>query len=514
MKKFDNNYDVLVIGAGNGGLVAAATCANKGLKTLLIEQHNVPGGFASSFVRGRFEFEPALHELGNVGNDQNKGDVKQCFDNLGIKIDWNLISEAFTILIPQEDGTQKIYKIPYGRDEFAKACEQIEKGSYEKVKKFIDICENCYFAARYLRESRGNPDVEIMKTKYVNYLTTANSTLDDVLRKLKMPKLIKFIIEAYWLYLGTTPKDISASLYAIMFYEYIEFGPYIPEMRSHEISQTIANRFEELGGEIWYNTKAEKIDVCDGKIVGCQTSRGYIKTNHIISNASPHIVYGDLIENDKVPNIERNLTGMRKPASQGYCVFLGLDISAEKLGLTDYSYFVVNSKNHDEVYEDMHDIDKNNSYIVVVQNNGCKSASEKGTCILSFTTLYEDAWNDVKEEEYFDVKNKIAKRFIENFEQKMNIDITSHIEEIEVATPVTFARYTGSKNGAIYGYKCYVNDSAYVRGKNMDLYYTIDGLRFCGGNSHFSHGYSITYISGEVAGNKTFGDIKAKQKGA
>ena len=45
-------YDAVVVGAGNGGLTAAATLAGKGLKTLLLEQHNLPGGFATSFVRG------------------------------------------------------------------------------------------------------------------------------------------------------------------------------------------------------------------------------------------------------------------------------------------------------------------------------------------------------------------------------------------------------------------------------------------------------------------------------
>ncbi len=56
-------YDVIVIGAGNGGLAAAATTAKMGLKTLLLERHNIPGGSATSFVRGRFEFEPSLHEM-------------------------------------------------------------------------------------------------------------------------------------------------------------------------------------------------------------------------------------------------------------------------------------------------------------------------------------------------------------------------------------------------------------------------------------------------------------------
>ena len=48
------DYEVVIIGAGNAGLSAAITLAQKGVKTLLIEQHNLPGGCASSFIRGRF----------------------------------------------------------------------------------------------------------------------------------------------------------------------------------------------------------------------------------------------------------------------------------------------------------------------------------------------------------------------------------------------------------------------------------------------------------------------------
>lgn len=56
-------FDAVVVGAGNSGLAAALHMQQAGKKTLLIEQHNLPGGCASSFVRGRFEFEPSLHEL-------------------------------------------------------------------------------------------------------------------------------------------------------------------------------------------------------------------------------------------------------------------------------------------------------------------------------------------------------------------------------------------------------------------------------------------------------------------
>ncbi|MEA1910832.1 MAG: FAD-dependent oxidoreductase, partial [Spirochaetota bacterium] len=55
----DNSFDIIVIGAGLGGLASAFELARAGKKVLLLEQHNLPGGYASSFVRGRFEFEPS-----------------------------------------------------------------------------------------------------------------------------------------------------------------------------------------------------------------------------------------------------------------------------------------------------------------------------------------------------------------------------------------------------------------------------------------------------------------------
>jgi prolycopene isomerase len=51
------DFDAVVIGAGNAGLTAATTLQRAGLRTFLVERHNVPGGCATSFRRGRFEFE-------------------------------------------------------------------------------------------------------------------------------------------------------------------------------------------------------------------------------------------------------------------------------------------------------------------------------------------------------------------------------------------------------------------------------------------------------------------------
>ena len=84
-QRIQERYDCVIIGAGNGGLAAAAQLAAAGARVLLLEQHTVPGGFATSFVRGRFEFEAALHQLADVGSPTHKGDVRRFLeDDLGV----------------------------------------------------------------------------------------------------------------------------------------------------------------------------------------------------------------------------------------------------------------------------------------------------------------------------------------------------------------------------------------------------------------------------------------------
>ena len=125
-------YDVVVLGAGNGGLVAAIRVLQAGYSCLLLEKHNLPGGFATSFKRGRFEFEASLHELNDFGSAEEPGDIRTLFRSLGVedKIDWVRIPEAYHLIT-----TDKKYDcvMPFGIQAFIDKMEEYCPGSRKSM---------------------------------------------------------------------------------------------------------------------------------------------------------------------------------------------------------------------------------------------------------------------------------------------------------------------------------------------------------------------------------------------
>ena len=504
-----DKYDAVVIGGGNGGLVAAIRLLQGGAKVLLVEKHNLPGGFATSFKRGRFEFEASLHELNDFGTKDNAGDVRDLFDALGVtdKIYWTEIPEAYRVISREEkiDAT-----MPFGIKAFIDKMESYVPGSRTSMEKFFELAKTIHAAQAYSNSVNGATDKKVMLSKYDNFVRVGSYSVNEVLDAIKMPKKAKDILNAYWCYLGAHCDDLSFIHYASMVYRYITKGASMPKMRSHEISLALVERIRELGGDVWFNTEAVKILTGDDGIEGVVLNGGKtIKTRHVIANCAPHLVYGKMIDN--VPERIVKATNARKFAGRGLTMFLGLNKSADELGIENHNYFLYDTMDTVKQYELMKKISTNKVQATVCLNRAYPECSPKGTCMMYFTTLFmEDDWGNVSAKDYFKVKDEYVKVMIDRFEKDTGSKISDSIEEISLATPMTYAHYCGHPEGDIYGYESQYWDGLTPRllMMNEDYQNGIRGLRFSGGYSMRLSGYSSAYFSGDISGRQTVGDIK------
>src|SRR3989338_5307146 len=76
-----NTYDAIIIGAGMSGLVCGCHLAKAGMKVLIVEQHDKPGGYCTSFKRKGFLFDAAAHSFGSYRED---GNFRKILVDLGI----------------------------------------------------------------------------------------------------------------------------------------------------------------------------------------------------------------------------------------------------------------------------------------------------------------------------------------------------------------------------------------------------------------------------------------------
>ena len=510
-------YDAVVIGAGNGGLSAACKMAHEGKKTLLIERHNLPGGCASSFRRGRFEFETALHELCEWGTPENPGNCrKTVVDEYGVPLKGCIVPENFRVITTASDGKTHIdATLPCGVEAFTERMEELVPGCRKSVEDFFAIGKECLDAGNYSLSVNGKTDNKYMMEHFPNFLKVGSYGVNKVFKALKMPPLAQDIMNTYWGYLAIDADRLSYLQYSNMVNLYVRHGAWIPDKTSHELTTGMLERFRAMGGEAWFDCTAEQILFDENKAVcGVQTNRGTVETKHVLCNGNPSMVYATMVPPEVIPERMIKLCNARKHCARMFVVYLGLDKSAEELGLTDYSIFLPDSADSVKEYLSGRTIETNNNMVSVCYNAVNKNFSPPGTCVISLTTLYmEDAWADVEEEDYVATKNRIARRMIDKFERVLGVTITPYIEEIEVATPWTMCHFVNTPEGSAYGYELDDWDSMMARMRMMGTENEVKGLKFVGAASIRGDGYNSAIFSGNTMAKLTLADMRKEGEG-
>ncbi len=328
-----DDFPVVVIGAGLGGLVSAAYLAKHGFPVTLLEQQEVPGGYATSFDRagGRFTFDVSLHATVAEG-----GFPQKILSELGI---WDRLEVVYTpefcrfissgndIVLPAKDP-EKIIKI------LGQAFPEDRQG----IKAVIDdmVQEQKEMTTGYAVRNSAMDRLEKL-------------TLADWLASHIKSAEARGILGAFWGYYGLPPSKLNALFYAIATGEYLVTGGQYFKARSQDLSNTLMEAVSEYGGQVLLETAADRIVMKGPKVSGVVDDSGILhKANAIIANSSVPDLFGELIPPEQVPPHYRKVLNSHGPSLSSFIVWLGLNRELKEIN--DYEIFVDQADRPEKAY--------------------------------------------------------------------------------------------------------------------------------------------------------------------
>ena len=301
MKK---KVDAIVVGAGLGGLSAAACLANGGLDTLLLERHNIPGGYATTFVRGRYEFEVALHELSGIGTPDHRGATYRYLEQIGVaqRCEFLQAPTLYRSIFPGLDMT-----LPQGFERYEQVMCHAFPDEADGIHRFLGVCR------RFGRELAAMQKVGLhnvfspltavqLPFRFPTVLRYNNATFQAVLRRHVKDPLAQGVLSQFWGYFGMPPARCAFTYFGLGLATYIKHGATYIQGRSQALSQAFVDALEERGGEARFHCGVSRILTEGGKVCGVVTDEGEeIRADWVISNADPQTTCEELIGQQHVP---------------------------------------------------------------------------------------------------------------------------------------------------------------------------------------------------------------------
>lgn len=507
MKFYQDHYDVIVVGGALSGLAAALMLANEGKRVLVLEQHNLPGGLATSFVRGGVEIEATLHEMMSIGPEDRPLKIRKFFDKMGVDIHWMPVPEAYHASLPGLEVT-----LHPGLETFAKEVDAVVPGTYDKVLHLLQLCNTVYDSVNILSV---HPMSKVrMLLKHEAFVKTAGYSAKEVIDTFDLPQKAVDLLAPYWIYVGNPLSDLPFTVWAVLMADYIGYGSFVPEKLSHEMSMKMATRAEKMGVQIEYKQHVDKILVKDKQVYGVLTAHGdEIHSDYVICSAYPNKCYTSMIEPlSEVPAEAIKSMNGRKLSLSAFTVFLLLDKTPEELGIKDYNVFRSETMDTDSIYENYKTTGPYNYLTSICLNLANPTCTPQGTCILSITALpCADGWKTVTIDTYDTVKHSVAKAMVDEMSKYYGINLLDHVLELIIETPMTVAHYTGAWNGCVYGYAHSQSDNIVARLQMEHEEQYIKGLEFSGAHCIAGNGMSPQVTNGRKAAKDVLDAMSAKE---
>jgi len=441
-----DRYDAVVVGAGMGGLTAAALLARAGRRVLLVERHDRVGGYAHAFRRGRYLFDSAVHVVGGCepGAFEGGGLVHRLLEALEVRdlCHFERIDPFYTAVYP---GTS--LRAPCDLEEFVAVHAEEFPGEEKALRQVLGECLAIRQEVGRAGELESAFEVIRARSRFPTLLRYRRATLAEVLDEhLESPEL-KALLGTPWPYLGLPPSRVSFLYFATMLMSYVADGAYYCRGSFQRLANSLASALEARGGELLLRSPVRRIAVEGGRVRGVVLENGQrIEAPLVLSNADATQTVLELVGSEAFPADYLEALRRLRPSVSAFVVYLAaeLELCPES---ASHETFLYPGFDHDASFA-AGGRGEAGWLSVTIPTLADPGLAPAGTHLLVLTTLVPPdavaSWREAKEE----VTRELLERASRHFP-----GLAARARLVEGATPRTMERYTRNSGGACYGFE-------------------------------------------------------------
>jgi len=486
--------NVIVIGAGIGGIATAIHLARKGFKVKIVEKNNYPGGRCSNFTKDghRFDVGATLLMMTDIYEKTWKSFGKDLFKELElIRMD-PIYSIKFY-------GDQQVL---FSSDltKMQQQLESVEAGSYEKFLKYMSESFQTYkLSMKHIIDRNYTHALEFFNLKNLLLLFKLKAFNNHYSHTAKYfeSEFLRVVFTFQNIYVGQNPFESSAIFAMLPFLELTD-GVWFPRGGMYRIVENLISIAKENGVEFVFNRPVNKLLVEGKRTSGVQFENGETENaDLVIANADVPFVYDNLLPDKgaakKIKKLDYTCSAfifhfaMDKtyPEFEQHNVFVSNDyreniqaVFKQKKLPTDVSFYV-----HAPSREDGTVAPENQDSISVIVPVGRYEENDN------------QDWNALKNIARTSVITRLKEEGLNDFEEHIKFETCYNPKTWESLFNITYGSVFGSLSHKL-------TQMGYMRPHNQHRKYK--NLFFVGGSTHPGNGIPMVLLSAKLTSQKVF----------